>query len=219
MIPDFEFFLKMRAGENIGHHALGFLIFDIPVGLLACFAFHYLWRDLLIENAPNRLYKRLNPYLNTDWFGYAKSHKVVILGSLILGVLAHLFVDEFTREDGFFVEKISFLRLNLPILSNQFPIYLVLQILLGIIVLVCIYKFLKGLPIKYRCRENLEEKELFWLPTLILAGCIFSLRMILLPKYAEFWDCLMAIIGSLIYSSALIAMMQKIKLNITWEME
>jgi Domain of unknown function (DUF4184) len=28
--PDFEFFLKMKASENIGHHWFGIFTFDVP---------------------------------------------------------------------------------------------------------------------------------------------------------------------------------------------
>ncbi|MBL0335823.1 MAG: DUF4184 family protein [Chitinophagaceae bacterium] len=57
MVPDFENFFNMQETEVTSHQLSGFFLFDLPVGLFACFLFHNLLKHGFVENLP-RFYQR-----------------------------------------------------------------------------------------------------------------------------------------------------------------
>jgi Domain of unknown function (DUF4184) len=217
MVPDFEFFLKMKTGENIGHHWYGILIFDIPVAIVCCYVFHVLLRDNLIHHSPEYFYQRFNKWLNFDWSNYTKENKLALFLSIILGIFSHLFLDAFTHADGFFVAHNTFLKSEVTIFGMHTHTYMLLQVIESVVGLYFIFDLIKSLPRTKSLRRY--DDELFWLPLAILIFTIFLLRLISLPQYLSFWDLFMAGMGSLIYSSILIGLTLKSKKNINQEIE
>ena len=49
MMPDFEFFMRLSFGKNIGHTLAGIFLFCIPVGLVVLFLFHKLMKLVVNE--------------------------------------------------------------------------------------------------------------------------------------------------------------------------
>lgn len=110
MIPDVEYFLRMKIYSSISHSGIGVLLFDLPVGLLIAFIFHNLIRNQLCNNLPLFLQRRLKPMTSFNWDRYFIQHWGVVICSIVLGTLSHLVWDSFTHQHGFFVERIPFLQ-------------------------------------------------------------------------------------------------------------
>lgn len=217
MVPDFEFFLKMRTGENIGHHWYGIFLFDIPLAIVMCYLFHFLLKEMIINNSPDWFYQRLSKWVNFDWNNYLKQNKLIVFSSIVLGIFSHLFLDAFTHEDGFFVEQISFLKSDLIVFGIHTNTYMLLQISESILGLYLVFQFVRCMPVNTKYRYKTDE--LIWLPTAILTFSFFILRLLLMPQYMKFWDLFMALMGSLIYSFLLIGLFKKVSETFNWQVE
>lgn len=110
MAPDFEYFINMELKQVHGHSISGLFYYCLPVTLLLTFIFHYTVRDALIKHSPLPIKPALASYLGFNWLERFKSHWFVILYSAIIGIASHLFWDEWTHANRFFVDRIPFLQ-------------------------------------------------------------------------------------------------------------
>ena len=214
LIPDFEYFLKMEAGKNISHHWLGVLIFDIPVAFLFTFLFHNIVRNLFIINSPNWIKNRFYQYVNFNWNSYFLVNKFKVFISILIGVLSHLFLDAFTHYDGLFVVYFLNLSITVNVLSHKIPYYLILQILGSIIGLIYGYLYMVNFKINNYKQEVVSKIGFYWLTIIIVATCLFVIRLIVLPNRLSFWDVFMASMGSLIYSFIITGIYQTVFFNL-----
>jgi hypothetical protein len=112
MVPDFEYFIRFKAGSEISHTLLGVFIFNLPLGILLTFLFHNVVRDSLIENLPSFFRNRFSSYKDFNWNHHFKKKYVIISLSLIIGAFSHIAWDSFTHESGIFVQMFPFLLNN-----------------------------------------------------------------------------------------------------------
>src|SRR5215467_2275849 len=70
MIPDFEYFIRMRDRSKYSHTLTGIVWFDIPLAVLVCFLFHHVVRNPLFENLPASLRDRFSVYKDFNWSKY-----------------------------------------------------------------------------------------------------------------------------------------------------
>lgn len=107
LTPDFEYFIRMKIESNYSHTFWGIFYFDLPLGILLTFVFHNLVKEELFKNLPKKLNQRFIKTEKFNWNKYfIKNWKIVIL-SIIIGTISHLFWDSFTHESGFFVKHFS----------------------------------------------------------------------------------------------------------------
>jgi hypothetical protein len=196
MSPDFEFFLRMKVGENISHHGYGIFIFDIPVSLFLCYLFHNQVRDLLLENLPTFFRSRLQAFHAFPWNSYAKENFLWVLLSINIGILSHFLSDSFTHVDGFFVQVLPLLNQDILYFGIQLPVYLLLQILSSLGGLIYIYYYIQNLPNKPQETNALSSRILYWSLWIGLSLSVLSLRWVLWTGYKPFWDIIMSIMGS-----------------------
>jgi hypothetical protein len=144
MTPDFEYFLRMKIQGNYGHSISGIFLFDLPLGLFLAFLYHNIVRDSLIENLPTYLTSRLSYGCRFNWNKHFKTHWMVVIFSVLVGVISHLFWDSFTHYNGYFVSSIPLLQNNIEILNRQIPVYKILQhsstLLGGLIIVIVLSK-------------------------------------------------------------------------------
>lgn len=127
LTPDFEYFLRMKVQSNYSHTLSGLFWFDIPLGLLLAFIFHNFVRESLVDNLPITLKSRLSFFWQFNWNNHFKKKWFVILVSILIGAVSHLFWDSFTHIHGYFVEVIPMLENKVDILGSQIPIFKILQ--------------------------------------------------------------------------------------------
>ncbi len=209
MVPDFEFFFRLRVTENIGHHGIGILLLDIPLALLLCFLFHNIFRNPFINHLPAAYIARTAKYKSFNWNEYFRKHSIVVLLSILIGVLSHFFLDGFTHFDGFVVRAFPVFSYKLPIMSFNIPVYGLLQALFSLIGLVLLYWRIILLPQSNERPLNYSNNLVFWSLLTIVSFSILIVRMLLMPMYHTFWDIVIAIIGSFIYASLAISLVYK----------
>jgi hypothetical protein len=121
LVPDFEYFLRMRIKSVYSHTLSGMLWFDLPLAILLAFFFHGIVRNQLIYHLPAFLYKRLQSYTTFHWYKrFFRSWFVVIVSTLI-GIGSHLLWDSFTQRARFFCRSSSFSKIHVgtfPCLQN-----------------------------------------------------------------------------------------------------
>jgi hypothetical protein len=169
LTPDFEYFIRMKMQSNYSHTLSGLFWFDIPLGLLLTFIFHNFVRESLIDNLPILLKSRLYSFKQFDWNNYLKKNWFVIIISILIGAISHLFWDSFTHAHGYFVEIIPMLTNKIDILGMQIPILKILQhsstLLGGIIISFALLK----LPVDKSIARQLNLKYWYILAGLSLA--------------------------------------------------
>ncbi|MEO6902454.1 MAG: DUF4184 family protein [Bacteroidia bacterium] len=171
MAPDFEYFLRWDNQSVLSHTFKGVFLFDIPFSIIALIIFHEIMRNILISNAPSFIKERLTFLLEMNWFDYFKKNALLVLCSIFIGVCTHLFWDNYTALNGYFVRKNTFLTTQHFFFGIELFNYKILKHLSSIVGGgILIYLFLK-LP---RKKILLLPKKYFWLLTFIIfLACIF----------------------------------------------
>ncbi len=94
IIPDFEYFLRMRKGTSSYSHSLGGLFyFDIPGALVLIFIYHALIKKPFIENLPPFLRERFLLGYNFNFNAFFRKNKMIVLTSIFIGAGLHLMWD------------------------------------------------------------------------------------------------------------------------------
>jgi len=204
--PDFEFFFQLREVENIGHHWYGILMFDLPAAVILAFAFHGLLRNLCIANLPSAYRNRFLHLREFNWKKYSGENRGSFFLSVLIGILSHLFVDGFTHADGLFVSVIPVLQLHFQFASFHVPVYFLLQVIFSIGGMMVLFKRIHQEPAVYSTENEEENNKLFW--PLFLGFLIFLIviRLISWSQYNSFWGVVMAIMGGIVYSLLLTAL-------------
>lgn len=105
LTPDFEYFIRMKIESSYNHTITGTLWFNLPLGILLCFAFHNIVKRPLIENTPNFIQSRMTILKESDWTRYFKQNWIIVSLSIIIGAYSHIFWDSFTHSNTFFTNS------------------------------------------------------------------------------------------------------------------
>ncbi|MFT2010140.1 DUF4184 family protein [Pontibacter sp. 13R65] len=145
MAPDFEKFLTMRLSNTFSHSLAGVFLFSLPVSLVLCFLYHLVVRDTLLDNLPNFLRKRLYPFKQLHWISFFRNNYLVVISSILVGALLHLFWDAFTHEDGYLEDILfPFQDKRFGVVGLSISLYQLLQLLSSFFgMLVVMYALLK----------------------------------------------------------------------------
>ena len=199
IIPDFEFFIQMREVENIGHHAYGILLFDLPMAVIMSYLFHNVLRNTLIANLPWIYKSRFIEFQHLNWNTYARNNKIILVGSILIGVLSHQGWDAFTHHDGLAVQLLPALSSELQILNTSVPVYYALQILFSLIGLATVQLQVMQLPMAVKSSTARVDYR-YWVTFGIIFFAIVSLRLVAWPQFNSTGGIAIAIMGALLYS-------------------
>ncbi len=205
MVPDFEFFFRLKVTENIGHHPVGVLLLDLPLAFLLCFIFHNLVRNQFIYHLPLRYQSRVLSGIHFDWNNYFRQNSITVLISIFIGILSHFFLDGFTHYDGVFVRIFPFLSSKIAVAQFEVPVYGLLQGLFSVAGLLLLYCRIEAMPRLTQQIHYPTSLQIFWFLITFTSCFILTIRMLLMPGYQTFWDIIIAIIGSFIYASMAIS--------------
>ena len=200
MVPDFEYFFRMKAVKNIGHHGLGLFVFDFPVAIVLTFIFHRWVRNPLIEHLPVNYRLRFDQYLGFDWNLYVANHLGRVAISLFIGILSHFAWDAFTHHDGFFVLLVPALSHQIVLGPEVIPVYLLLQIVSSLWGLWMIYRMIAVSPRRPGASYQSSQHFTYWSAWLMVASIILTARLVWQPEYRTFWDVFFSVLGSLTYA-------------------
>lgn len=188
LTPDFEYFIRMKIQSNYSHTIAGAFWFDIPLGILLCFIFHNIVRDSMFKNLPKVLSTRFSQFSKFDWNSYFRKNWFVVLSSILVGALSHIFWDSFTHEKGYFVSALPVLSETISLIGNQVPILKFLQhsstILGGFALAIAIVK--------------IKPENIIVVPINLKYWAILSILTIISCAIKLFWGINLILIGNVI---------------------
>ena len=198
VVPDFEYFLRMRVYSSYSHTWAGLFWFDLPLTIILAFTFHSIVRDSLIENLPMFLRRRLLVFKNFNWTRHFKENILVVIASVLFGVATHILWDNFTHEQGQFVQSIDGLQNTFTIAGHSIPAYKLLQHTSTIIGGLIIIFALLQLP---EDKSSAKEKSVFpfWLVVSMITLAIVAGRLLTGLDYRQYGNVIVTMItGGLI---------------------
>jgi len=210
IIPDFEYFIRMKASGRFGHTILGAFVLDLPLALIVLVIFHLLVKKYFINNLPVYFQSRL--ILLRD-FDFLKNFQQNFLGytlCLLIGIFSHFAWDSFTHANEFFIvrtkemnESISFWGLPAA------PLYKYLQHSSSLLGFGFIFYFFHHLP--KRSVVHIKIRYFYWSGIILLASVIFLLRWSLGFEYfADVAATVMSsILSGIILTSLLFTLLSK----------
>lgn len=211
IVPDLEFYFKLKLSENIGHKALGILIFDLPLAIIVSLIFHQLIKAPLFKVSPKWIQSRTHQYLSFDWISALKGNRAWILLSFLIGIATHLLLDGMTHYDGWVVELIPAMSNKVSILSKVIPFYDLLQLGFSLIGLVWLGSYLFKVKVVSPNFPVSFTKIKFWGWVWIGFTLASLVRCILAPEFISFWDVFMMGIGAFFYGLILASIIEKIE--------
>ncbi|WP_396191627.1 DUF4184 family protein [Flavobacterium sp.] len=195
IVPDFEYFLRMKIQSDYSHTFLGVLWFDLPFGIILTFLFHNFVKKELFNNLPKELNARFKIAHELHWNAYFIKKWVVVIASIFIGTLSHLFWDSFTHDSGFFVKKFGELQSTILILGKPVKILKVLQhsstIIGGFLIAYAIYK----LPKSAISKTEINFK--YWVFLTIFTILIFVVRVICGDNATKIGNVIVSLISAL----------------------
>jgi hypothetical protein len=127
-------------------------------------------RDALIRNLPFFLFSRFCKYQHLNIYSNIKNHFLVFLLSSLVGSFSHLFLDSFTHFEGYFFQKVEFLKKAIVVRpyghAIKIGIWEVSSVVFGLAVVTEIFNLPKYQP----KRQSLTYS--YW-PTVIIVTIVF----------------------------------------------
>jgi hypothetical protein len=203
MVPDFEYFLRMRVMSIYSHTWFGLLWFDLPLGLLLLFIYQILIKDKIILHLPTYLNKRFSKYRGIDKPGSVLRYFIVAALSILIGAASHILWDGFTHPTGYFVSVLPVLSNTMQLGSNQFFIYKIIQhgsTIIGAAILVgAVYALPSG-----NSKANHHVLK-FWLQIAVISILVVVIRIMTGLSYHQYGNIIVTgiaggIIGLIITS-------------------
>ena len=170
--PDFEYFLRMEGERVHGHTVSGVFWFDLPLALIICFLFHNLVRNPLINHLPVPLQQRFYKAKGFRWNAYFKSRWGIVLSSLLLGILSHLFADAFTNGGGYFVAEFGFLKRTVPFADTFIPYHAIVHRIASLAGLAILAWAVWKLPADRHAPVNTHRSP-YWTTAFLVTGFFF----------------------------------------------
>ncbi|MRX38441.1 DUF4184 family protein [Flavobacterium sp. LC2016-23] len=211
LTPDFEYFLRMKVQSNYSHTFTGIFWFDLPLALLLSFLFHNIVKKDLFENLPKNIQSKILGYTKFKWNNYFKKHWIVVLISIFIGIVSHLFWDSFTHDHGYFVNKIQILKSSIIIFDRGIPILKIAQHLSTLIGGLLIIYTLSKLP-----ENNIathKPNKTYWITLIFLSALIISIRFATGLNYKAYGHVIVSVISSFLLSFILTPFFIKLKTN------
>ena len=171
VIPDFEYFLRLKVQSQYSHTISGVFWFDIPLALFVALIFHNIVRRDLFDNLPLLLKSRFQKYNQLNWNKYFIQNWLIVVYSIVLGAFSHILWDSFTHKDGYFVQNIIILSYNFNFIGMTIPYYKILQHCSTLMGLIIIFYFIIKLPSEAFLSKN--TSPFFWI--IVLAFSLFFL--------------------------------------------
>jgi hypothetical protein len=209
IVPDFEYFIRMKDRSIYSHTWPGMLWFELPLGLLLTFVYHYLVRDSLLRNLPALFQKRLLPFSDFNWQEWFKRNSFTIIVCIIIGSCSHLLWDRLTHE------TVQFVDTSIPVVREKINTHLERKIsyylfwnfssLIG--ALVVLYGIWQ-MPVHKHIKPRTDA--FYWIIVSIITFMVVIIRELIIP-HIPYYDFVVTIISGFII--ALILTPQIVRYN------
>lgn len=176
LIPDFEYFLRMKMSSNFSHTIDGLFWFDLPLGLLLAVVFHNIVRDRLIDNLPTFLKSRFFVFKQFDWNAHFKKYWLVVTISFLIGASSHIFWDSFTHNQGYFVQTFPVLSNKVDVFARQISVFRIIQHLSTLLGGLVIAFAISELPTDKKVRGQFDIK--YWSVLTLVTLIIIAVKLL-----------------------------------------
>ncbi|CAM3665975.1 DUF4184 family protein [Flavobacterium chungbukense] len=212
LTPDFEYFLRMKVKSDYSHTLAGIIWFDLPLAILLAFVFHNVVRNLLFQNLPFFAKTRILVYTDFNWNLHFKKNWHIVVASLLIGIISHLFWDAFTHKNGYFANEFDVFKHTIFIFNNEIPLWKIAQhgstFIGGIALLIVFLKLPQDFSYK-----NLA-KEFYWKIIILCTLGILSLRFAIHIEDLNIGNLTVTLIASFLISTILTPLLIKIKSSV-----
>jgi hypothetical protein len=193
MVPDFEYFIRLRVKSIYSHTWAGLFWFDIPLGLMLTLLYSILIKDKLIDHLPEKLNRRFSKFKGILPSYYSFYYVIIICISVLIGTATHLVWDSFTHPTGYFVNIIPILSATINIDAHQLYVYKLIQhsstiIGLGIIGLT-IFSLAPGEKTKF------DDISGYWLKIILTGIAVLVTRLLTGMAFHEYGNLIVTIIA------------------------
>jgi hypothetical protein len=168
LVPDFQYFVYLAPRGRFGHSPLGLILFCLPVGLLAWFAYTRWARRVIVSLLPGGL----------RWHVVGSNPGVLLVTAAILvGAASHSAWDSFTHGSGWAVRHLPGLSAPVRVPTRvDVPTFKVLQhgsTLIGVtVVFVWGVGWLRRQPVKARTYSSIEWSQARQTAAFILSASV-----------------------------------------------
>lgn len=193
MVPDFEYFLRMRVKSIYSHTWPGLFWFDLPLGLLLVFVYQILVKDRLIQHLPMVLNQRFSRFRGVDKTGSLLQYFFVVTVSVLIGAVSHIVWDGFTHANGYFVMLVPSLSNTVQLGQHRVFIYKAFQhgstIIGAIVIILTVYALPLGYPKK---NHHLIG---FWLQIILVSIITLAIRLLTGLSYHQYGDIIVTLMA------------------------
>ncbi len=203
MVPDFEYFVRFDNISNYSHTFIGLFLFDIPAAIFILFLYHQLIRPPLIKNLPPFLRWRVSRFASFDWPGYFKNNWLVVLYSIALGVLTHIFWDGFTSGNGYFVYDNPIMETRIKLFDIEIYTYKIIKHLSSLIGAIILLFFVVELP---KVKDDaLKRDKNYWISFVLLMILISIVQLLFCGIHIPLDKLIKKIVSSGLFSILLLS--------------
>lgn len=207
MIPDFEYFIRMKVASTYSHTWPGIFWFDLPLGLLVVYIYQLVVKDKLIDNLPTVLNRRLSRFKSILQKDYSLKYLVVVALCVLIGAASHMLWDGFTHPTGHFVLLIPGLSDTVQLFNHHIFIYKILQHGSSIIGAAAIVITIYRLPLL-----NLTKKEnitSYWILVLLVVFITLVIRLFTGLSFNKYCDIIVTAIAGLLLGLVIASVINK----------
>ncbi len=176
MAPDFEYFLRLRPIDQIGHSFVGVFIFDLPLVFIVFCLWEFLVKNLLIAHMPKPFDGRYSAYAAKRHSLHSLTSITVFILSALFGIFCHIFWDAFTHKSSNFLVTVPWVRSLVYFRSHPVWVYDILQQLSSMVggVIVALWAIMhQGETIKKGEEKTSKQKTRYWLSYAALSVALF----------------------------------------------
>ena len=175
MVPDFEYFFRLRVFGIYGHTFWGMFWFDLPVAILLAYAFHYLVKPVLLPNLPPVLQRKWSGWNDFNWHGFVKQNWIIVIVSVLFGTATHLLWDAFTHNNTIIVRAIPALSAQVDLGFEEYPVWHLLQQISSAAGLIILIFYVIRLP---ETGDARQPGKSFWTALVILVLSIMTWKLV-----------------------------------------
>lgn len=181
MVPDFEYFFRLKTVSTHSHTLWGLLYWDIPVGLTLFFIYNHWVKKVVFPNLPIGLQQRLFNFKNPINIGSIRQF-IVVCFSIYIGAVTHIFWDAWTHPNGYFVAYFDALQKQIEFFSFSIPYYKIAQHGSTLIGCITLFVFLFRLS-KNKLNPSSSIKN-FWVLIFVSAMVTYLILLFSFPTLA-----------------------------------
>jgi hypothetical protein len=204
IVPDFEYFIRMKTPSVYSHTTMGLFTFNLPVGLFLCFLFHNVVRNSLFSHLPYVLNSRLSNYKRFNWNQYFLKHWYLVIICIFIGAFSHLVWDQFVHENGYLPRLFNFFDKSIAAYDMELTEYKTLhQLSSGIGALIVLYAIFQ-LPVTDRVRRPFYFR--YWIYIALIMTAILVTRFYTGLRIVDYREVIVTAISSLLIAIVVVSL-------------